>query len=691
MSGYWTMWPSRTKLKHSLKCLRASIHGRHPFKQYSYQPLVPCEIRIIEVHPGESDEPIHITLHHERFDAGDDVENRIIPSYEALSYVWGSRETQERVFIDGYTIEITRNLAIALKHLRFRDKPRFMWIDALSINQSDEAEKGPCVAMMGEIYRHAASVVVWLGEDENDCVRAMKLLSWLDDQIEVDDQFDVISPAAQRSTHRSVDMTLLVDTTKPLPFDEAEMRSIYSLFCCSWFDRLWIRQEIYLASPTAAVIICGDYSMPWLAFRKALAFCCLKPVGEFKFRYELAARRNHVWGVVFRSYASTMPLLREAYGDAKCDDPRDRIYAILRMDRNAQLLDIVPDYVNVKSHLVLYEDVTRRVIDCFKCLDVLSECELADMPSADDATGRRTPSWVPDWSTGSPYITSLRIFANYASGCFTGPNFPIVDNRLRVVAVPIDEILRTQSHPVTVKSSAKQILSTLPALASSMQLYEDYPSGGTYLEAYASTLTTGLFSDAVADALHSLPDRDSTAQFIKKLIATPSIFAGGDESPVKLSADERRVANPMYSRLVGRSFVTTRTGYIGLACKSAAPGDEVCVILGCHVPMVLRRIDDDDDRRTVVGPCYIEGFSDGEAVLGSFPADVRRKVGQLSQTFTSVNGDSQIIDPRLKSWDEFDTSVISERVRQAFRYFFEVDVNDLKRHGIHNARYLDLV
>jgi len=40
-----------------------------------------------------------------------------------------------------------------------------LWIDALSIDQSNDSEKGPQVAMMGAIYQLATRVIAWLGPE----------------------------------------------------------------------------------------------------------------------------------------------------------------------------------------------------------------------------------------------------------------------------------------------------------------------------------------------------------------------------------------------------------------------------------------------------------------------------------------------------------------------------------------------
>lgn len=90
------------------------------------------------------------------------------PSYEALSYVWG--ETADNVFVlcGGSKIMITPNCLAALKKLRLSTKERYLWVDAICIDQSSIPERNQQVARMGEIYMSASRVVIWLGDGDED-------------------------------------------------------------------------------------------------------------------------------------------------------------------------------------------------------------------------------------------------------------------------------------------------------------------------------------------------------------------------------------------------------------------------------------------------------------------------------------------------------------------------------------------
>jgi hypothetical protein len=64
------------------------------------------------------------------------------PAYEALSYVWGPKENTLSVKVDSKAqsslVSITRNLDVALRHLRSKVMSRLIWIDALCINHGGQ-------------------------------------------------------------------------------------------------------------------------------------------------------------------------------------------------------------------------------------------------------------------------------------------------------------------------------------------------------------------------------------------------------------------------------------------------------------------------------------------------------------------------------------------------------------------------
>ena len=72
---------------------------------------------------------------------------------------------------------MTKNLAEALQCLTVTDESRFLWVDAICINQTDDSERSQQVRSMAKIYEDARRVLVWLGLGETDTLAAFQRLT----------------------------------------------------------------------------------------------------------------------------------------------------------------------------------------------------------------------------------------------------------------------------------------------------------------------------------------------------------------------------------------------------------------------------------------------------------------------------------------------------------------------------------
>jgi hypothetical protein len=57
--------------------------------------------------------------------------------------------------------------------------------------------------------------------------------------------------------------------------------------------------------------------------------------------------------------------------------------------------------------------------------------------------------------------------------------------------------------------------------------------------------------------------------------------------------------------------MTTNSGNIGVVSGRAQKGDQIWVLLGCSVPVVLRKRDGEQSCE-VIGECYLQGYMQGE-------------------------------------------------------------------------------
>lgn len=139
-----------------------------PAGLYNYLPKQGKCIRVLLLEPGVRADPITCTL--------ETVELNEHAEYEALSYVWGDESKRKPVRVNGTEITVTENLETALWYLRDPTAQKRLWVDAICINQTDDAEKAIQVGMMTEIYASTSQVLVWLGPEQGESDRAMLLL-----------------------------------------------------------------------------------------------------------------------------------------------------------------------------------------------------------------------------------------------------------------------------------------------------------------------------------------------------------------------------------------------------------------------------------------------------------------------------------------------------------------------------------
>jgi hypothetical protein len=76
---------------------------------------------------------------------------------------WGTDATPEEIVLNGQRKKIRQNLAEAIRTMRNAEQISPLWIDAISINQDDVAERGRQVRRMGQIYDNACAVYSYIG------------------------------------------------------------------------------------------------------------------------------------------------------------------------------------------------------------------------------------------------------------------------------------------------------------------------------------------------------------------------------------------------------------------------------------------------------------------------------------------------------------------------------------------------
>ncbi|KAL0258806.1 hypothetical protein SLS55_006310 [Diplodia seriata] len=374
---------------------------------FQHRPLVdPRHIRLLRLHPGHfalrKDAPwlIEYEIVHVSLDAA--------PSYEAVSYVWGSSTQTQlvRILPTNRTLAITDALTQVLAHLNKSSTTGYLWIDQLCINQDDELERNHQVSMMGDIYSKAKRTLVWLGEPDADSNLVVGTLDIVGDRSK---HFSFGRSRKEAAAQGKKDVAKL-----RMHLQHALNRPC-SVHCAPKGDMMDVDgqdesmdEEDFLLAKEVYMMI-GDTKLSPCDFHRAIHTNLQAPKSVFnKVEYDMdeapglrpLSFLTYFWDSLDNNdlpvFSCILDDLRDgiASGHFKASNPRDVIYAFLGLHPRATQL-INPHYSwSVQD---VYVDAAMAVIEETGNLGVLGVCD--SFYQKDVATN--LPSWVPDWSQAS--------------------------------------------------------------------------------------------------------------------------------------------------------------------------------------------------------------------------------------------------------------------------------------------------
>jgi hypothetical protein len=609
------------------------------YQNYTYLALDENahEIRLMTLLPGELHDGIRIKLKVCAFRPAKRL------NFEALSYTWGSKNDPAQVFV-GFkrrSLSVTRNLADALIHLRSRNKPRKLWIDAICVNQADLKERGSQVKRMAEIYASATRVVVWLGCGNPKSERAIRIISSIASRIDVDWRAETVrsSSGASSPDLDEQDLEGCADLNTPFDFDECQTNSLADLLGRDWFERLWIWQEIWLGS-AASILQCGIDTALWNSFRKAifsLQFKGLLSSGSNE-SYFLTNRITPIFQVCSQGRSQSHLNIIGSTQDAKCADDRDRVYAILSLFELVGIkINVEPDYT--KPFFEVYKEMALQLLlrSGGSQLDVLTTVESQHQ---EYRSMEEWSSWVPDWSR--PHVSNSLSISNAA--CMSRADIYHDAGAIHVAGVVIAELGNLyRVDPLD------RVSPTFEAIKISLLgVIKHFSKGRDLAQAELRSLCRALGTDFAEDyvpPLETVIRYDHSVQALQR-------FADSRLETLPQSTftrSEERFLEGAHNSWRGRSVFRTRAGFFGLAPCAAREEDVLVVLLGCRSPLVLRPA---GSKYRILGVAYCGGFMCGEALLGGFPTEweaVYRlsKEGSHPAYRNTVTGEVQIDDPRL--------------------------------------------
>jgi hypothetical protein len=133
---------------------------KHELKPFTYAPLdhQKASLRLIRVLEAKSSEGyIQCEIRHATIE----------DSYICLSYVWGDELAGHTIILGNQHFRIRNNLYsfLVTTTQKRRLLENWLWIDALSIDQTNVEERNHQVQQMGLIFSRAREVLAWLGDN----------------------------------------------------------------------------------------------------------------------------------------------------------------------------------------------------------------------------------------------------------------------------------------------------------------------------------------------------------------------------------------------------------------------------------------------------------------------------------------------------------------------------------------------
>lgn len=626
------------------------------------------EIRLITLQPvSANDDTVHCSISTRALANGQ--------PYEALSYCWGDDNNRHDIVLQGRHWNVTENLFMALKRLRNPNAPRVLWVDALSINQSDVEEKNLQIPLMPDIYRTAEQVIAWIGEGDGISCHCFQLfrewrIAWR-----------CLPPTG--GTRQSIDS--IFGAVSSTLSDTRAWKAAEDFFRRPYWTRMWVVQEAILGNTTLfhlgpevlALQDLLDFSLLVSAIRnpKNASFITTGQRLMIEQCGSLAAYHIVLLAIQARTRSEqhfSYSYLLDRTLHLQCSDPRDRVYALLglaSLGPSSNQILITPDYNQPVANV--YVGFVSSLIRSMSSLDMIT---LAGIGNRFSGSTLDVPSWVPDLQSQVRRVNYHSIGRSLDCSCCLEPDFEVSpnDRTLLTSGIICDSIAAYRSDFV----SLRQTFVDCFALVSDWNKLQ-HPTGLSWLQVFFRTFimdqggsTFGeehFISNAEKEVFCDLAAGFSCT--LGNIINAHSIVSTGEAfdnyvNAMECWAKSRRLSDLDHSsssenEMLGsssssiiskelqrwpfhegskhgmrtmlaflgqlentlkRSVFITKKGFIGVGPRlDIQICDRICIIPGCRVPLVVRKV---DDHYLLVGDTYVFGMMQGEMTAKLGHADV---------------------------------------------------------------------
>jgi hypothetical protein len=570
------------------------IYSELPFGRY---------IRLLYLDLGAGDDPITARLSTFALTEA--------PPYEALSYVWGHSGDHKPIEVNNNTVLVTTNLRAALARVRYADRPRVVWADAICINQRNIKERGHHVGFMGAIYSQAKRVLVCLGPDDNGRASEVAAL--------VEENHLLVSK------YKSIEEMPILSADDPV-FSDPRWTAVKTLTDCVWWTRTWVIQEVGLAKDPR--VLYGEIEFSYRQLM-SMATWVDRCASHLLLRSGVEFNSIHMewldWSPHWESENWTqdrnfLDLMNQGSW-LGCADHRDHVFAMLghpfaQVNNDGETL-VKPDYT--KDFHQVYLELAMQLLKPEQGLRLLSAVEHSAETIKDEF-----PSWVPYWTVHET-MTNLGIYTGFPYNASAGRSNSMLavteQNHLQVRGIILSTVSKRFKFTASDLAEPRKPTNEESVVLSENVFRELYRHAwdnrsisvykSEYLTALSLTLTAGLTGYESAE-IKPPQHQDNFAAYWQHQLSPYPI-----EAPSKLQerfgkGDYEKFWLDMRFSCTGRSFAFTENGYYVLGPAIMEPADLCCIIFGSSVPFILRRTQTEGSYK-LVGEAYIHGIMRGEA------------------------------------------------------------------------------
>ena len=575
------------------------------------------------------------------------------------------------IVVNDLPFGVSENVVAALRALRYQGKTRTLWVEATCVDQNNLAERSSQLQLKSQIFERATAVIVWLG---SGTIKTHETFRFIERHIEstsspVKAEVDWDDAYGHTITENIAEDILHRKWWQWAPAVQEVTVSANMVIKCGsssvpWNDFLDLIQWLRSRGVEASRLLSGRSLDSMNTIRRTYASGARQDLSQLILRlslFESPDPRDKLFSAlgVRERGAGQSPLLD--YAKSLLEVHLDVIDACLHDDRSLDFLSLA-GLGEARTLQSSWLPELHRLQPTWRPKDILAKPSFSNLiasapshPASSFAAaagnksvdvhiglsagrhilaatgivvdlieivptsslGRSTPSLLKTWEIVLSYaFGTLEPFQSLTERWVARMSPRVLNpesKKAKYVECLVDgNVEHCELRRELFRKARDKLLQGVPNY-NLRRTRPHYPTPGDFQDAYYRTVLT----DRTASQQRASPGYIAACMTDLETTERAAVVLPGDvlpEVPIQMrcAAFQEDFIAAIEASLQFRTLFVTQTGYIGLGPLTMQPTDMVCVLLGCSVPVVIRR--EAPNRYALVGECYMHGIMDGEAL-----------------------------------------------------------------------------